>query len=158
MGINTAGGSRLFIGSSVSTIQPPPLLAAYETDVWVEVEEVEDLGQFGDESAAVNFTALKDGRVQKLKGPRDAGTIAIVCGHLPGDLGQIAMTAAEAQPFNYNFKVMLSDELEISGNPGIRYFSGMVMSQRLNVGNVSNVVKQNFNVAINTPVLVVDPT
>lgn len=154
MGINTAGGSRLFIGTTSVAVT----LADYEGDSYIEVEEVEDAGQVGDESTSISFTALKDGRVQKLKGPRDAGTMAIVCGDSSGDAGQDAMIAAEAQPFNYNFKVMLNDALELGGEPTTLYFSAMVMSQRRNIGNVSNVVKRAFNLGVNTAILEVPAT
>lgn len=148
MGINTAGGSRLFIG----TTAPATDAASFEADSYVEIEEVEDAGQVGDESQAVNFTALKDGRVQKLKGPRDAGTMAVVCGDSAGDPGQDALIAAEAQPFDYNFKVMLNDALTLSGTPTILYFRGKVMSQRRNIGNVTNVVKRSFNLGVNSAI------
>lgn len=154
MGINTAGGSRLFIGTTAGTASLPD----FEADSYIEVEEVEDAGQVGDESAAVNFTALKDGRVQKLKGPRDAGTMAVICGDLASDPGQDAMIAAEAQPFDYNFKVMLNDALTLSGTPTILYFKAKVMSQRRNIGNVTNVVKRAFNLGVNSAIFEVAAT
>jgi hypothetical protein len=51
---------------------------------------VESVGEYGDQSNAVNFEALGDGRVRHSKGARDAGTLAIVCGHDPTDVGQAA--------------------------------------------------------------------
>lgn len=154
MGVNTAAGSRLFIG----TTAPATDEASFEADSYIEVEEVEDAGQVGDESAAVNFTALKDSRVQKFKGPRDAGTMAVVCGDSAGDPGQDAMIAAEGTKFDYNFKVMLNDALTLSGTPTILYFRAKVMSQRRNIGQVNNVVKRAFNLGVNSAIVEVAAT
>jgi hypothetical protein len=158
MGISTAGGVTLSIGSSIETTNPAPTLSDYEADSYVEVGEVEDAGQYGDESATITFTALQDGRVQKLKGPRDAGTQAVVAGTVPNDEGQEAMEAAQATSFNFNFRVVRNDQLTLSGTPSIDYYSGRVMSQRLNVGNVMNVLKTTFNIGINTAIQTVPAT
>ncbi len=152
--ITTAGGVTVEVGTTVECIT----LADYEADSYVEVAEVEDAGQIGDESATITFTALKDGRVQKLKGPRDAGTVALVCGALPNDPGQDALVAAEATIYNYNFRVTLNDALELGGTGTVLYFSAKVMSKRRNIGNVSNVVKYTFNLGINTAILEVPAT
>lgn len=154
MSVNTAGGARFFIGTTGDANS----LLDYESDSYVEVGEVEDLGQLGDESGEITFTALKDARTRKFKGPRDAGTMAIVCGSDTSDAGQDAMVAAEAQPYNYNFKVMLNDQISMGGTPTTLFFSGKVMSKRRNIGTVQNVVRYNFNVGVNTEILEVPAT
>ena len=154
MTINTAGGSRFFIG----TTAPADDLAEFEADSYIEVGEVEDLGELGDEAEQITFTALKDGRVRKLKGPRDAGTMAIVCGADSSDEGQAAMIEAEASPLDFNFMVILNDQLTLSGTPTTLFYRGKVMSKRRNIGNVSNVVRYNFNVGVNSAVLEVQAT
>lgn len=148
MTVNTAGGSKLYIG----TTQDAESVAEFEADSYIEVGEVEDLGQLGDESAEIQFTALADGRVRKLKGPKDAGTMGVICGADSSDEGQQAMVAAEAQIFDYNFKVELNDELTIGGTPTTLFFRAKVMSKRRNIGNVSNVVRYNFNLGVNTEI------
>lgn len=160
MTINTAGGVRLFIGSAPA-VDPTNLtdmaaLAAYEADSYVEVNEVEDAGQYGDESSSITFTSLKDGRVRKLKGPRDAGTMTVVVGTDVGDEGQIAMIAAEKSAFDFNMKIILNDQVTLSGTGTTSYFSAKVMGQRRNVGNVSNVVKTTFNLGINSAIFEVE--
>lgn len=154
MTINTAGGVRVFIGTTANaeTVQE------FESDSYIEVGEVEDAGELGDEAEQITFTALKDGRVRKLKGPKDAGTMAVVCGADGGDAGQQAMEDAEASPLNHNFKVVYNDQLTINGEPTVDYFRGLVLSKRKNIGNVSNVVRKTFNVGVNSAVLTVDPT
>lgn len=152
--INTAAGAKLFIATTAGI---PANLAAYQALTFVEVGEVEDLGEFGDESERVTFTALSDARTRKLKGPRDAGEQTIVVGDDMNDAGQIAMEAAEASPLDWPFKVQLNDAVTVGGDDSLHFFSGKVFSKRRNVGNVSNVVRRSFVIGINTEILSTDP-
>lgn len=152
--INTASGAKLFIGGTTAA----STLIAFQALVWTEVGEVEDLGEFGDESESISFTALSDARTRKKKGPRDAGTITVVTGDDMLDQGQIAMEAAEASPLDYNFKVQLNDAITLAGVDSTHYFRGLVMSKRRNVGNASNIVRRTFNVGVNTTILSTDPS
>lgn len=154
--VNPAGGVRIFIGGPNSNRNSN--LTDYETDSYVEIGEIEDGGEFGDESSPISFTALSDGRVRKFKGPRDAGTQTIVVGDDPTDEGQMALEAAEGQNLNYNFRVELNDKLTLGGENSNHYFIGQVMSKRRNVGNASNVVKRTFGIAINSAITDTDPT
>lgn len=154
MTVNTAGGSKLYIGPP----SEPADLAAYQAQSYTEVAEVEDMGQVGDESQPITFAALSDSRVRKFKGPKDAGTMAIVVGADLTDAGQDAMEAAEAQPLNYAFRVDLNDKLTLGGTPTMIWFYGQVFSKRFNIGNVSNVVRRNFTIGVNSRLTIVDPT
>jgi len=155
MTVNTSGGSRLYIGSTATFNDQ----AGYETESWLEVGEIENLGEFGDESSLITFTALKDGRTRKFKGPRDAGTMVIVVGSDSSDAGQAAMLTAEADDvFDYNFKVEENDELTVSGTPTTSYFRGKVTSRRKSINDIQNVVRKTFNVAINSAIIEVSPT
>jgi hypothetical protein len=154
MSISTASGSKFFIGNAGK----PTTLVDFQAESWVEVGEIEDLGEVGDESAVVQFASLSDGRMRKLKGVRDAGTQAIVCGADSSDAGQAAMIAAEAQPLDYAMKTELNDPLTLLGSGTILYYYGQVLSKRRNIGNVNNVVRHNFSVGINSPILEVAPT
>jgi len=157
MTVNTAGGSTFHIGPVIDALTDT--VAEFQTLSYVEVGEIEDLGQIGDEDSEVQFTAVGDRRVRKLKGPSDAGTLQVVCGDDDSDNGQVAMLAAFADKTSeYAFKIVLANQLTISGDPGEMYFRGRVMSKRRNVGNVSNVVRRNFNVAVNSEVLEVAAT
>lgn len=155
MSIFTASGAKLFIATTTAI---PANLAAYQALVYTEVGEVEDMGEFGDESEQITFTALSDARTRKLKGPRDAGTMTIVVGDDMLDDGQIAMEAAEASPIDHIFKVVLNDAITVGGDPSEHYFHGKVFSKRRNVGNASNVVRRNFAIGINSDILSTDPS
>lgn len=157
MTINTASGAKLFIGPAGT----PATLTAYQAILdanFVEVGEIEDLGEFGDESESVSFTALSDARTRKLKGPRDAGSMALVVGDDMTDEGQIAMEAAEGSPLDFIFRVVLNDAITISGDNSEHFFHGKVMSKRRNAGNASNVVRRTFNIGVNSEILSTDPS
>jgi hypothetical protein len=151
--ISGASGARFFIGGTA----PTSTLVAFQALTWVEVGEVENLGEFGDESGAINFTGLKDGRTRTRKGPRDAGSMSVVVGDDMLDVGQAAMEAAEASPLDYNFKVVLNDAVTVGGSPSEHYYRGLVMSKRRNVGDASNIVRRTFAVKVNTDILSTDP-
>lgn len=159
MTVNTASGARLFIGTTapVDLSGRDAALADFQADSYVEVGEIEDLGEFGDESARVEFTSLADARTRKLKGPRNAGEMTIVVGDDMLDEGQAAMEAAEAQPFDYNIKVQLNDAQTIGGQDSNHFFRAKIFSKRRNVGNASNVVKRNFVVGINSEIFSTNP-
>lgn len=154
MTINTASGAKLYIGTTTDAQN----LSQFLTDTYVEVGEVEDLGEFGDQSEEVTFASLSDGRLRKLKGIRDAGTIAVVCGADASDVGQDAMVSAEASSLDYNFKVVLNDQVTIGGTGSEHYFRAKVMSKRLGVGTANNVVRRTFNVGINSEIIEVPAT
>lgn len=169
MTINSAGGVRIYLGTTAiptfannfdptNSVQVAEMIAEFEADSYVEIGEVEDLGEFGDESAAITFTSLANSRTRKLKGARDAGTQTIVVGDDMTDDGQAALEAAEASHLDFNVKIVLNDALTLGGEGSTHYYFGKVMSKRRNVGNIGNVIKRTFNIGINSPIVSSDPT
>lgn len=159
MTITTATGARYFIGgtTSIDYTSDATALAAFEALTWVEIGEVEDGGELGDESADVTFQSLSDSRVRHLKGARDAGTMALVVGDDPLDPGQVALRAAEQTKFLYNFKIEYEDAPDATYSNSVDYFRGLVMSFRKNVGTGDNVLRRTANIGINTHIITVDP-
>jgi hypothetical protein len=149
--ITTATGAKIFIGpqtpASTDTVAEFSALTPY-----VEIGLVESLGEFGDQSSAVNFASLNDGRQRKAKGIRDAGDMTITCAHDITDAGQQALIAAEATPLKYAFKVILPDQQTTGGTGTTLYFRGLVMSKRLNVGGADNVIRQTYMVGIDSAI------
>lgn len=156
MTIGTASGGKLFIGGA--NADPDTVLATYQADSYVEVGEVENLGEFGDQSTDVTFDSLSRGRTRHLKGTRDAGAQEIVCGQDLTDEGQVAMEAAEATPLDYNIKITFDDAITIGGTDSEHYFIGKVMSKRSRPGGANDVIRKAFTVGINSAITVVDPT
>jgi hypothetical protein len=154
--IFTATGTKVFIGPSVTSATDTN--AEFAALTYTEIGLVESLGEFGDQSSAVTFAVIGDGRTRKAKGARDAGSVSITVAHGSDDAGQAALIAAEATYNNYAFKVVLPNRLNVGGTDEIQYFRGLVMSKRMNVGGNDNVVRDTFEVGINSPVYVVPAT
>lgn len=158
MGVNTAAGTRLYIGTTaipanINDLSDAQALAEFEADSYIEINEVEDLGEYGDQSEDVTFASLRDSRTRHFKGTRDAGTAQIVLGKDQTDEGQLALEAAEASHLDFNFKVVNNDATTLGGTGSTDYFYGKVMSKRNNVGNVNNVVRRNMAVGINSRIV-----
>ena len=152
MTVPTTSGARLFIGPANDTAS---ILSDYTGLAWVEVGEVEDLGEFGDQWNSANFATLKDGRTRKFKTTRDAGDAEIVVGFDAGDAGQAAMVAALDSKRDYAFKVTLDDEDEDSpANPTTWYFRAKVMSNRRRIGNSeTGAVRRAVTIAVNSNIV-----
>jgi hypothetical protein len=160
MTVNTAAGSRTFIGTTapINEASASSAITSFEADTYNEVGEVEDLGEFGDEATEVTFTALGNRRVRKFKGSLNAGNATMTCGDDPEDVGQQELLQAFDSQLDFNFKVTLNDALTISGEPTVQYFRGKIMSKRRNIGTVDNIVRRTFTVGINSPIYEVAAT
>lgn len=156
MAITTASGTKFWIGPSV--LDTTDSASEFASLAWVEVGLVETYGEVGDESSAVTFAAVGDGRIRKAKGARDAGTMALTVAHDPLDAGQLALIAAEGTNNNYAFKMEMPDKPNASGTNTIVYFRGLVMSKRANVGGNDNVIRRTFNIGVNSPLYEVPAT
>lgn len=159
MAISTTGGSGLYIGgtTAIDFSTDQAALDAFEAiPSWIKIGEIEDLGEIGDSAADVTFNALGDNRVRHLKGSRDAGTMTVVTGADPSDVGQQALRAAEKTKFNYNFRIVYEDAPDESSTDSVDYFRALVMSARKNNGTSDNVARRTFALGINSPVITVD--
>lgn len=151
MGINTAAGSKLYLGTTAAHANQ----AAYEADTYTQIGTIEDLGEFGDAYNSVTFESLSDARTQKYKGTADAGDINLVVGFDGTDTGQDNLKTAldDTGTDDYNFKVTLNDMPSGGTNPTTFYFSGKVMSRRIQAGTVNNIVRASVQIGINTSII-----
>lgn len=152
MSINTTAGSAFYIGTTTAAAN----LTAFKADTYVELKEIEDVGEFGDEATAAEFSAWNNGmgnpRLERAKGVRDAGVISITCARDPLDAGQRAMIDAEKTDDEYNFKVVASDAPS-GGTPSTFFFRGLIMSAKVSFSSADDVTRITFQVAINTEIL-----
>jgi hypothetical protein len=109
MSVYATNGAKLYIGTALSQKSTDFELADFAGQAWVEVKEVEDLGQIGDTSESIDFTAVGDARARVFKGSRSAGMMEVVCGIDPADPGQLALIAAEKQIHDYAFRLVFND-------------------------------------------------
>lgn len=161
MSIATGAGSKIYIATVAGTTNPVDK-AAYDALTWVEVEQTESIGEFGDSQAAVTFTGLGDARVQKLKGSSDAGTLSVVMGFnelADGSptTGQYLLAVANANttPSNYRFKVTFNDASTGSplGKPTTHYFSGQVGTFVVGIPGADDVLRVSSEIRINSPII-----
>jgi hypothetical protein len=148
--IVTASGTKVFIGAAVISTAADTL-AEFQAMVsaWTEIGLIESIGEFGDEAADVTFASIGDGRTRHAKGARDAGTMALTCAHDPTDAGQAAIELAEQSNSNYAFRVVLNDGPPNYSDTEI-FFRGLVRSRRKNVGTNDNVIRNTYNVGVNS--------
>ena len=151
-GIFATAGSKLYIGQSLAAKTTDFVLADFNAHSWTEIGWMENIGAFGDESSNVTFDAIGQQRTIKLKGTRNAGDMAAVCGIDYSDEGQIAARAAELTPNNYAFKVEFNDE-PTGGTPSERYFIALVMSVREQLDGANNVMKMNMTLGVNSNIV-----
>ena len=157
--LNTAAGCRIGIGSKNGADTE----ALYKADTYVDIGEVEDLGEFGDTFSSVTFTSLRDGRVRKYKGTADAGDLTLAVGLDNDDLGQAKLKIAhkDRSKGDYNIKITLND-----GDPDATpapllpttfYLRGKVMNNTVAAGAADNVVRRNVTIGINSDILEILP-
>lgn len=154
MAIASTTGAKIYIGPTTAAATA----SAYGALSWVEIGQVESIGEFGDSASTITFTSLGDARVRKRKGVRDAGDLNVTVANDPLDTGQIAMIAAEATDFAYAFKILLADGADANDTDSIFYFHGLVSSARLNVGAANEIIKRAFAILIDTKIIEVPST
>lgn len=150
MAVKTAAGTKVFIGPKGTYAD----LAAYEAITWVEIGEVETLGDFGDSVGVATFTALANRRVRKFKTTYDAGTMSLTVGDDASDVGQQDVELALYDDGDFPFKVVYNDQITaVTGNGTTLYFQGKVINGARNVGDVENIIRRSYDVGINTEIL-----
>jgi hypothetical protein len=160
MTVNVAAGSILSIATAPSAgvlTTLTPVLSDYLAMTWTAIGEVEDAGSVGDAAADITFESLADARVRHFAGPFDAGTERVVCGRFGTDAGQAAVVTGLATRLLYAFKLELKDRPALDFSNTVFYYGARILSAANNVGNARNVVRHEFSLGINTPVITVDP-
>lgn len=140
MTVRTAAGTAIAIGSTQTNVL---------TDVFTNIGEVRNLGDFGRVYEEINHSALSDRNVQKFKGQRNDGKIDLELGYDPADAGQIVLATALDSDLDYNFRVTLNDASAVSGSHGtLFHFKAKVMELVKMVGDPNNIVRSKTSLAI----------
>lgn len=151
MTIKTSAGVRFLIGPAHNVTYGETdaartaALTALKALTYVEVGEVEDAGEIGDEASTADFTALANRRKRKVKGTFDAGTQQLTLGQDPKDAGQKALKAAQRSDDNYPIQIDYGDGTA-------DYYLGQVLSFRKQIGTAESIRKATVSVAINSAV------
>lgn len=158
MTANTTSGLTVFIAAyefdatTLDVADKAARIAAYEALDWIEVNEVESVGDIGDQWKSTTFVNMKDARERLYKTIRQGGTPDVVVGRDPLDAGQLALQAASETKFVWPIKVEYDDARSISHTNSIAYFGAQVMGDRDNIGSAENILKRTFGLSIVTQV------
>lgn len=144
--IQSLSGARLFL----TAFRPATFDAPGYTDsliTWTEVGTIEDFGNHGMQAQVIEFTAVSDAVVQKLKGSKNYGTMSMMLGNIPSDAGQALVATASESQNRYSARVLypLGDG-EIT--PESHYMDVLVASREFQDGSVNNVRKTAMSLAI----------
>jgi hypothetical protein len=138
-GVETAAGSKFYLGPANKTANS---LSDFQALSYVEVGEVEDIGEFGDQFNPVKRTPLSTRRVQTAKGSKDAGTFTLTIGHDSADTGQVNLDAALASDSDYAIRIELDDAGSGSpSSPTTFYMRVKVMGLSTRIGDAENILK-----------------
>lgn len=140
--VQTAAGSKIFIGTTA--VNPA-------SDSYTEIAEVLNIGEFGRVYEEIKYVSLGNRDTLKFKGPRDDGNIALELGRSVSDAGQAAAILALDSDNDFNFKITLNDDDDITGSvPTTFTFKAKVMNYVTNIGGPTDVVKARLNLGIKT--------
>jgi hypothetical protein len=146
----TSSGTKFQISTTVPA-STADTLAELSALTYTDVDGIMTLGEFGDTRNLVDFSVLGDGRVRKLAGAADAGTLEIECAFDSLSAGQTAMRSAYDSGQEYAFKVETRDG--VTPNPNsMFFFRGPVTSKAVTVNDNDSVLSQKFVVAVNSAV------
>ncbi|MGV8954610.1 MAG: hypothetical protein ACOH2M_26165 [Cypionkella sp.] len=149
MAASTTSESILYIGPVIDE-DTATLITLSALTPWVEIGEVNNLGDIGDEAAAVDAPSISRGRNRTLKGTRNGGVQGLTVNHDPLDAGQIALIAAEKTKFTYAFKLVAADAPDEDYVDTAFYYGAKVMSARVNLQGQDAVTMRAFGLAIQT--------
>lgn len=151
MTIKTSAGVSLLIGPAHDITYGEDAagiaaaLLALKALTYVEVGEVEDAGELGDEASTAEFTALANRRKRKVKGTFDAGSQSVTLAEDPKDAGQAAVKAAVRS--DSNFAVQMD-----YGDGSADFYLVQVLSFRKQIGTAESIRKASVNLAINSAI------
>ncbi len=154
-GIFATAGAAIDIGQPLAAKSADFVAGDFAAQSWVNIAWAENIGAFGDEASEITFDAIAEARTQKLKGVRNAGNLALVCGIDTSDDGQATLRGAETQDYDYAFRITF-DDAPAGGTPSIRYFIAKVMTAREQLDGANNVAKLNATLGINSNIVRVD--
>lgn len=147
MSINSTAGARLYIGPATTTAASLSDFQTIPSFSWVEIQPVEDLGEFGGEAEELTFKPVGDRSTRRLKGTPDYGSIDVILGRDPLDLGQAAAKLAFEDHRPYAIKVVL-DDAPVGGTPTTFYFRAMVSAMRHQFGAENNITRTTLRLGI----------
>ncbi len=151
---DATAGSKLYIGTSAQADD----LSDFEADTYVEIKQIEDLGEVGMETAAIQFRPVA-GLGQHLKGSSIGKVVNLVIGRNPADAGQQALRDASRSHLDFNFKLQLANAPGAAPTkPSTFYWRGLVFPATTALGNgESGVIKDTHPIGIQSDIIELEP-
>ena len=144
-GVGLVSGTKFFIGPAGGIPTSP--------DLFVEVNDISNLGNIAQAFAAVNVDSIGDGDTYTLKGQRSFPDFALTLNRNDSDAGQLALKAASAATRGtlYPFKIMETDG-------GVATWRGEVFGYGPNYGAPNAVRSVVTAVSIRPSTLTITPS
>jgi hypothetical protein len=157
MPLYPVAGCKFYISEDPFPEQSQDVVAAdFTAVVWIEVAKWTSMGPYGDSSQLITTDLIGEGRTKKMKGTRNAGSMANTFAVDAVDPGQIKMLEASTTLENYAFQVELNDSGGGTGaKNSLRQFYGLVMQSQEAGGGANTVQTLNATVEINSNIVTV---
>ena len=133
MAITTSAGAALAIVKAEPATYD---ISGFGALSFVEVGQIETLGEFGGSSQIIEFTGLTDVVVQKFKGSFNAGSVSVNLGRDITDAGQVVLQAGAIPTVNTVHSFSFT---ETGGD--IIYVTGIITSYTVNYSDANSVTK-----------------
>lgn len=138
MTIQSAAGASIGISAAAPATYN---VAGYEALTFTNIGEVTDLGEFGREYNLITHNPIDTRATKKLKGSYNEGQISLTVGLDTADAGQNLAKTASASDADYSIIITMQ-------NGAKYYFPAKVMSFKIGVGSVDNVVSATISLEI----------
>ena len=160
MALYPVAGCKFYISDEPFPEQSADVVGADFTSItWLEVAKWTSMGPYGDSAQLISTDLIGEGRTKKMKGTRNAGSMANTFATDATDEGQIKMIEASKTLDNYAFQIELNDsDGGVGATNSKRQFYGLVMSAQEAGGGANTVQTMNATVEINSNIVVVAPT
>ena len=148
-------GSKVEIGGKLAFNGVDLTSSSFTSQTWTEITGCTDIGRIGDSAQLITSDHVGAARTRKLKGTRNAGSMALVCDLDYADAGQLALIAAEKSKDTYAFRVTFNDAPATgsSPKPSQRLFVAMVMEAAEQLGGANNVMQLNATLEIDSNIV-----
>lgn len=144
---------------AVSASQPATFdQTGYEALSFTDIEEVTNIGEFGNTFNLITHNPVKSRETYKFKGNKNPGALALQMGRSSiDDAGQVILKAARDSDETISFSVTYNDDPGgVGSSPTIQYFQGLVMSYTSNPGDGNVILGSTANVEISGDILEID--
>jgi hypothetical protein len=154
MALYPVAGCKIYISTNPFPEQSADVVHGdFSAVTWIEVKKWTQMGPYGDSAQLITTDLIGEGRTKKMKGTKNAGSMANVFATDTTDGGQVKVIAASKVLDNYAFKVELNDKTGAQVNNSLREFYGLVMQAQEAGGGANTVQTLNATVEINSNIV-----